>query len=247
MIAFLPNVDADTRDVRAAASVHFAAQICFSRCFSADGERQSRSSPAGPVAVIPYADFTYFGLLLYVAVPTLILGLFGKAGWRWAVFITAGMLLVQYHGLLNIRPHLPVREICIVIGFAVWQWATVWVFAKSGARGGWPFYVAVAASLLPLAATKFFPVVSPGSEFGFLGISYITFRALDVVICSRAKVVALPGTLAFLMFLFFFPTISAGPIDRYQRFAGEWKKSRTGAELLADLDGSLHRIFRGFF
>ena len=131
--------------------------------------------------MIPYADFTYFGLLLYAAVPTLILGLFGKAGWRWATFVTVGMLLVQYHGLLNIRPHFPVREIWILIGFAVWQWATVWLFAKSGARGGWSFYVAVAASLLPLAASKFFPVVSPGSEFGFLGISYITFRALDVV------------------------------------------------------------------
>src|SRR5438093_12290112 len=122
MIAFLPNVDADTRDVRAAASVHFAAQIRFPRCFSADGERQSRPSPASRVAVIPYADFTYFGLLLYVAVPTLILGLFGKVGWRWAFLVTVGMLIVQYHGWLNIRPDFPVREIWIVVGFAVWQW-----------------------------------------------------------------------------------------------------------------------------
>ena len=65
--------------------------------------------------MIPYADFTYFGLLLYAVVPTLILGLFGKAGWRWATVITAGMLLVQYHGFLNIRPHFSVREIWILI------------------------------------------------------------------------------------------------------------------------------------
>src|SRR4029453_10792196 len=138
---------------RAAASVHVAAQICFSRCFSPDDERQSRPSPAGTVVVIPYPVFTYFGLLLYAAVPTLILGLFGKAGWRWATLVTAGMLLVQYHGLLNIRPHFQVREIWIVIGFAVWQWATVCVFAKSGAQGGWPFYTGVSASLFPLPAS----------------------------------------------------------------------------------------------
>src|SRR5207253_4271535 len=144
-------------------------------CFSADGERQSRSSAAGPVAVIPYADFTYFGLLLYAAVPTLILGLFGKAGWRWAALVTAGMLLVQYHGLLNIRPHFPVREIWIVIAFAVWQWATVSVFAKGGARGGWPSYLPVAASLLPLAPPNFLPVVSPGIGLGFFGISSAAF------------------------------------------------------------------------
>jgi membrane protein involved in D-alanine export len=196
--------------------------------------------------VIPYADFTYFGLLLYAVVPTLILGLFGKSGWRWATFVTAGMLIVQFHGSLSIRPHLPVREIWIAVGFAVWQSATVCVFAKSGSRAGWPFYIYVAASLFPLAATKFLPVISPGSEFGFLGISYITFRALDVVFCLRDKVIALPRTLDFLMFLFFFPTISAGPIDRFQRFAGEWRKTRTRSEFLLDLDGAVHRIFRGF-
>src|SRR5262249_45633941 len=183
---------------------------------------------------------------LYAAVPTLVLGLFGKAGWRWATLVTAGMLFVQYHGLINVRPHFPVREIWIVIGFGVWQWATVCAFAKGEARAGWPFYAAVAASLLPLAASKAFPVVSPRSEFGLLGISYITFRALDVVFCLRDKVIGLPGALDFVMFLFFFPTISAGPIDRYQRFAGEWKKRRTRPEFLVDLDNAVQRIFRGF-
>ncbi|HYY35898.1 MAG TPA: D-alanyl-lipoteichoic acid biosynthesis protein DltB [Candidatus Binatia bacterium] len=197
--------------------------------------------------MIPYADFTYFGLLLYAAVPTLILGLFGKAGWRWATLVTAGMLFVQYHRVLNVRPDFPVREIWIVIGFAAWQWIVVRLFAKSGTRAGWPFYAAVAASLLPLAASKFFPVMSPKSEFGFLGISYVTFRALDVIFCLRDNVILLPGCLDFSIFLFFFPTISAGPIDRYQRFAGEWKKRRTRDEFLLDLDGAVHRIFRGFF
>lgn len=196
--------------------------------------------------MIPYADFTYFGLLLYAVVPTIILGLFGKAGWRWAVLVTAAVLIVQYHGSISVQPHLPIHEIWIVIGFAVWQWATVWVFAKSGARPSWPFYAAVAAGLFPLAVAKFFPVASPGSEFGFLGISYITFRALDVVFCLRDKVISLPRALDFLIFLFFFPTISAGPIDRYQRFTAEWRKKRTRVEFLADLDGAVHRIFRGF-
>jgi membrane protein involved in D-alanine export len=197
--------------------------------------------------VIPYADFTYFGLLLYAVVPTLILGMFGRAGWRWAFFVTAAMLVIQYHGLLNIRPDFSVREIWIVVGFAVWQWITVLVFARGGAPGGWMFYAAIAASLLPLAATKFFPVLSPGTQFGFLGISYITFRVLDIVFCLRDQVISLPGTLDLFVFLFFFPTISSGPIDRYRRFENDWRKRRTRAEFLTDLDGAVHRIFRGFF
>jgi membrane protein involved in D-alanine export len=197
--------------------------------------------------VIPYADFTFFGLLLYAVVPTLILGLLGRAGWRWALFVTAGMLVVQYHGLLNIRSGFAVREIWIVLGFAAWQWATVRVFAGAGARGGWLFYGTIGASLLPLAATKLVPIVLPGSQFGYLGISYVTFRALDVVFCLRDDVIAEPGTLDFLAFLFFFPTISSGPIDRYRRFINDWKKTRTRSEFLADLDVAVHRIFRGFF
>ena len=87
----------------------------------------------------------------------------------------------------------------------------------------------------------------PGSQFGFLGISYVTFRALDVVFCLRDKVIALPPTLDFLAFLFFFPTISSGPIDRYRRFTADWRKRRTRAEFLLDLNHAVHRLFRGFF
>ncbi len=197
--------------------------------------------------MIPYADFTYFGLLLYAVVPTLILGVFGRAGWRWAFFVTAVMLVIQYQGLLNIRSGFSIREVWILIGFAAWQLITVRAFAMGGPRGGWPFYTAIGASLAPLVITKFLPVVSPGNQFGFLGISYVTFRALDLVFCLRDNVIAVPGTVDLLMFVFFFPTISSGPIDRYRRFASEWRKTRTRAEFLSDLDAAVHRIFRGFF
>ena len=197
--------------------------------------------------MIPYADFTYFVLLVYAVVPTLILGLLGRAGWRWALLVTVAMLFVQYPGLLHVRTHFPVREIWIVLGFAAWQWVTVRAFAGAGARSGWLFYGVVAASVLPLAVAKLVPLVSPTSQFGFLGISYVTFRALDVVFCLRDKVIAAPGSLDLVMFLFFFPTISAGPIDRYRRFVPDWKRTRTRAEFLSDLDAAVHRFFRGLF
>jgi membrane protein involved in D-alanine export len=197
--------------------------------------------------VIPYADFTYFGVLLYAVVPTLILGAFGRAGWRWALFVTLVMLVIQYYGVLHIRPGFAVQEIWIVLGFALWQWAMVRGFAALGAPAGRLFYAAVGLGLLPLAAAKFFPVIWPGTEFGFLGISYVTFRALDLVFCLRDNVITTPGTLDLFMFMFFFPTISSGPIDRYRRFVPEWRRRRTRAEFLNDLDGAVHRLFRGFF
>jgi D-alanyl-lipoteichoic acid acyltransferase DltB (MBOAT superfamily) len=195
--------------------------------------------------VIPYADFTYFVLLLYVAVPTVILGLFGRAGWRWALLVTTVMLLVQYRDVLHLRAHFPVREIWLVLAFASWQWLIVRAFAAAGARAGWLFYTAIGLSVLPLALAKVIPLVSPKTQFGFLGISYVTFRALDIVFCLRDSVIARPGTVDLFMFLFFFPTISAGPIDRYRRFVPDWRKTRCRTEFLIDLDSAVHHFFRG--
>lgn len=157
------------------------------------------------------------------------------------------MLIVQYHSFLQIDADFRVREIWIVIAFALWHWATVRLFASAGTRGGWPFRGAVGASLVPLAAAKLLPIFFRAYQFGFLGISYVTFRALDVLFCLRDDVIAAPAMLDFVAFLFFFPTVSAGPIDRYRRFALDWRKRRTRAEFLSDLDGAVHRIFRGFF
>ena len=196
--------------------------------------------------MIPYADFTFFGLLLYAVVPTLILGLFGRANWRWALLLTAFMLVIQYQAKLKIGAHAELREVWIVIGFGFWQWAVIQTYAAKGCRKGSAFYATIAASLLPLALAKFTPVFLPQQQVGFLGISYVTFRALDVVFCLRDNVIAAPRALDFFGFLFFFPTISAGPIDRYRRFAADWKTKRTRAEFLVDLDAAVHRIFRGF-
>jgi len=196
--------------------------------------------------VIPYADFTFFGLLLYAVVPTLILGLLGRANWRWALLLTAIMLVIQYQTKLKIGAHAELREIWFVIAFGFWQWAAIRAYAAIGVRGGFVFYGTMAASLLPLALVKVIPVFLPGHQFGFLGISYVTFRALDIVFCLRDNVITAPSLLDFLGFLFFFPTISAGPIDRFRRFAGDWRKKRTRVEFITDLDEAVHRIFRGF-
>ena len=194
--------------------------------------------------MIPYADFTYFGLLLYAIVPTLILGLAGRANWRWALLLTMVVLAIQYHGKTTIG--LELRAIWIVLVFGFWQWTIGRIYVATGARSGSVFYTTIILSILPLLLTKFSPLIAPQSDVGLLGISYVTFRALDVIFCLRDKVIGLPKGLNYLGFLFFFPTISAGPIDRYRRFICDVPKKRTRIEFLLDLDAAIHRVFRGF-
>src|SRR5262249_34454414 len=146
---------------RAVPDVLFPQKFCFSRNFSHDRQWQGGPNRAGQVAVIPYADSTYFMLLLYVAVPTIILGLFGRAGWRWSLLVSTVVLVAQYQNVVHLRAHFPVRDIWLVLMFALWQWLIVRAFASAGSRAGWLFYGALAVSLLPLAITKVLPVVSP--------------------------------------------------------------------------------------
>jgi len=176
--------------------------------------------------VIPYADFTYFVLLLYAAVPTLILGLLGRAGWRWALLATVAMLLVQYHEELHVRAHFPVREILDRPWLRCMAVADGACICRCRCARRLAVYGALAASLLPLAAAKLVPLVSPKSQFGFLGISYVTFRALDVVFC-----VSRPGNRCArharsLDVPILLPDYFCRPIDRYRRFLTDWRKKR---------------------
>src|SRR6187200_3131208 len=103
------------------------------------------------------------------------------------------MLVIQYQAKLKIGAHTQLREIWIVIAFGFWQWAAMRAYAAIGVRGGSLFYGTMAACLLPLALAKVIPVFLPQHQFGFLGISYVTFRALDVVFCLRDNVIAAPS------------------------------------------------------
>ncbi len=192
----------------------------------------------------PYADFTYFGLLLYLVIPTIALGLFGKANARWALLATLLATLVHFWEDLAIRPGWLVNELWIVAGYAVWQSLISFGLLRWKTRTN--FRLALALTLLPLAAAKYVPHLAPGSEFGFLGISYVTFRALDVIFSIHDGVLKSLSLPQYLAFLFFFPTISSGPIDRYRRFTQDWQRRRTRTEFLDDLDTAVERVFRGF-
>ena len=196
----------------------------------------------------PYVDFLYFGILLYVVIPTLLLGVAGHASARWALLATLAMLAVQYGGFVHIDATTAVREIWIVGAYALFEWAVAVAFLRRRARGRErsSFYTALVLALLPLLVAKYVPALAPGFQIGFLGISYVTFRSLDVIFGVQDRAITTLPAGQFLAYLFFFATISAGPIDRYRRFESDWGRRRTRAEFLGDVDEAVHRIFIGF-
>ena len=54
--------------------------------------------------MIPYADFLYFGILLYIAVPTLLIRRWLGFSRTWVLLATAAMLVVQYATIVHLLP-----------------------------------------------------------------------------------------------------------------------------------------------
>jgi membrane protein involved in D-alanine export len=198
--------------------------------------------------MVPYADFLYFGVALYVLVPTLLVRLTGRFLRPWILLATLLMLAVQFAGTVTIAPQVVVREFWVAAGHAGAQWlvAMAFLYLRPRIGGRWLFGTALALGLAPLAAAKFVPLLAPGTQFGYLGISYVTFRGLDVIFGIQDRLIKTLPPGQFLAFLFLFPTVSSGPVDRYRRFAQDWEKPRDRGQFLQDLDGAVHRIFTGF-
>ena len=102
--------------------------------------------------------------------------------------------------------------------------------------GGYGAIVLVSAGRLPHAAglsvlaivaafvwLKRYPFVEmvpgPGFPYVLVGLSYILFRMLHVLIDVKAGQLARPPAGRFLAYLFFFPSFLSGPINRYEDFS----------------------------
>jgi membrane protein involved in D-alanine export len=197
--------------------------------------------------VIPYTDFLYFGISLYALVPGVILALLGRFWRAWAVIATVLMLTVQYLGLGGDIPW-PINGFVLVVSYAVLQWLVAVLFLALRRRNAgrlW-FYAAILLGLLPLLSAKFASLAGIEYPLVFVGLSYVTFRSLDVLIGIQDRVITRLDLVRYLVFVLFFPTISSGPIDRYRRFSEDWDSKRSREQALLDLDGGIHRIFTGF-
>ena len=62
---------------------------------------------------------------------------------------------------------------------------------------------------------------------GFLGISYVTFKSVQLIMEIRDGSIKEIKVWKLIQFISFFPTISSGPIDRYKRFVKDDKKVPT--------------------
>lgn len=175
----------------------------------------------------PFEDFSFFIYLFIPMVPAVLLGLLGvspRVRAAWVLLSTLGMLWLIGQ---------PLSVLYQIAGYLLFQWTLVRLYlsyrlnAQRKNRSG-VFYLAVILAILPLAAVKLNPsVIALGfwqTVIGFIGMSYLTFRVVGIIIEIRDGLIKEVRLGDFVSFVLFFPTIASGPIDRYRRFLTDLDK-----------------------
>ena len=100
-------------------------------------------------------------------------------------------------------------------------------------------------SILPLVINKVFALTSL-HLLAFIGISYMSFKTIQIMLeISDGLIKEKISAKDYLQFLLFFPTVSAGPIDRSRRFLKEMNEVMPRKEYLELAGDGVYRIVLG--
>ena len=161
-----------------------------------------------------YQNLAFFLVLALVLLGAAALGLTGRSLRRYGLGATAVMALLLFDGA---------RAKLLLLGFFALQCALCFGYLRLRQKSArrpllWLF---LALSLLPLLLVKLGALVPALRPLAFLGVSYMSFRAVQVLIEIYDGRIKALSPLDFSYFLLFFPSIASGPIDRYRRFVSD--------------------------
>ena len=197
-------------------------------------------TPFANMHLTPYGGLLFFIPLLILAIPAIVMGLKGRTSRRYNFWAS---LLMIYIIFSSFRWQIMIN----LVYFFIWEWAIIKGYSLlRGKRSLTPIYWgAVIGSLFPLVVVK---AMLPSLPYtGFLGISYITFKCVQLIIELHDKLIEQVTLTQFTNFLLFFPTISSGPIDRFRRYMKDWHWIPTSTEYNDLLfRGGIRMVFRGF-
>ncbi len=160
-----------------------------------------------------FADPSFFVLLAVAIAVAAVIGLTGHTLRHYGLGVSIVFLTCVFFKT-------PV-QVAALLGFLVVARAAVLFLARNPRDKG-RYLLAVAATLVPLVVYKVSAVFDQ-SLWGFVGISYVTFKATQIVIEVYDGLITRDdlGLEDWLYFLLFFPQFSSGPIDRSRRFAAD--------------------------
>ena len=132
--------------------------------------------------------------------------------------------------------------IVYLLVFIVYQYFLVFLAQRIETKRLKPL---VFISILPLVINKVFALTSL-HLLAFIGISYMSFKTIQIMLeISDGLIKEKISIKDYLQFLLFFPTVSAGPIDRSRRFLKEINEVMPRKEYLELAGDGVYRIVLG--
>ena len=174
-----------------------------------------------------YGDYLYLYILLLSFIPAIVLGVKEKNIKPYGVLVSIFMVgLIIGTGKYNL-----ILFIMFIIGEFIVVYGYLFIRKKTDNKI--IYYLALLSSMLPVIITKASVFVSFG-PIGFIGLSYLNFKAIQMIIEIYDGAIKEVKFSILVYFLLFFPTLSSGPIDRFRRFEEDLNKKIDKNEYLDD-------------
>lgn len=180
-----------------------------------------------------YVEPAFFVACMPIIAIAIVLGVRERPLGRYGLVASLVML-----GLLFFRSIPALVYVCAYIAGSLLLY--LWVrglFAKKDPHAVALYRMALAAQIAPLAVYKVGVVFAPDFP-GFLGISYITFKTVQVLIEVRDGLIDDMTPVEYLTFLCFFPPFTSGPIMRSRTFVQDLRTPLAR-------DAYLEQLYRG--
>lgn len=188
--------------------------------------------------MIPYSGLYFFYILILLLIPAIFLGLKEKSIKGYGIFANLLMLVLLFGNSV-------IQSACLIL-FYIGELILVkgYVLLRPKFASRWFLRLMILFSLLPLilVKTSHFVIATP---IGFLGVSYLTFKSVQMLIEIYDGLIKEVKIIDFSYFLLFFPTISSGPIDRSRRFIEDINRKISKEEYITCLRDGVYKVMTG--
>lgn len=189
-----------------------------------------------------FSGFSFWIALIVLLIPSIILGVKEKSQKYYLLFASLLFVFLIYSKHMS--------SLGALLLFTLYEFSVIGCFVKfrkSENKIISKFSIYVILSLIPLVVNRLVPFVLKDIRWGFLGISYITFKVIQILAEINDNMIEKISFSDYISFMLFFPTISSGPIDRSRRFLKDIYDVKTKNDYLENLGQGFEYILQGVF
>lgn len=186
-----------------------------------------------------FENSVFFIALAILSIPAICLGLMGKKIKGYGILATLFFVIATLYD----KP----KQLLYIVSFLIFEYIIIKLFLKLTRikeQSESVYFVFLILSILPLLIYKFSSLVGY-SIFGFIGISYMTFKCIQYVMEINDGLIKEVSASNFFYLNLFFPSLISGPIDRSRRFDDDVNELKSKSEYIELLTSGLQKILIG--